>query len=1088
MARRRSFLAAIPAGVLAAMILYSSASLRAQIGTASLSGRVTDPSGAAVPNATVTLSAVDRTFTRSTVTDGAGEYVLPALQPGQYRVKLTASGFATYATEPFSLSSGEGRALNLTLHLATQQSRVTVQASAPLLQTTSASIGSTVSSTQFADLPILGRSFLNLISLEPGTVPIAPTGSTTNHNPTGQSVMPSVFGQRQKDNNFLMDGVENRDPNLLGVALYPPPDAIAEMKIDSGVGSAVYGHASGATIDIVTKSGTNQWHGDGWEYLRNNAFDARSFFTPTIGGFHWNQFGGDIGGPLMIPHLLSKRKAWYVFGYYEGVRIHNAANFETRVPTAAEMQGDFTGLAPIYDPYTTVPGPNNKFVRTQFPNNMIPQREMNATSVKLAHIIFPAPNLTGITGVNYINTAGNVNDGNQWDARVDHEFGQHDNFFTRYSAANNPSSGVSLPSLYGTQTDRLQNIEVSDTHIFSPSFILTGRYGFIGQYYFTGNQYPAGASAQTGLNAVFPEWEGYATLPQVSIQSYQGVSSNFALVGPIRQQTGMGDAHAIKGNHNIDFGVSLVHSFLNLDQYQSNVTFSSAQTGNNISRTGDGFASFLLGTPSSASRQIGGARGIMVSNAEGAYVQDNWHHRALTVNTGLRYDYNSPPVDRLGLGTFDFDTGVYRWSQTNPITGAAPNMSPGGIPPDHRDFAPRLGIAYSITPRLVVRASGGIFYDSFGSNYVQASQSERGNWPFNFPQNLSGLNATTVTTVWPNPFPGNPAGSKTPTICSQCLNVDKSSSRTPYVGEWTFSLQYQFNPNLMAEADYFGSKGTKLTSQIIDNTAVEPGPIPFSSRQIYPQYAPYILNGYNEYGSWYDGAAFRLQQRFSHGLTYLISYTYSKNIDYVDNLSNSVAGATSNPTRFNARLNRGLAGFDIRNVLVASGIWQIPGRTNNRVLDAVISGWRFGNILTLHSGLPFSVIVFGDYANIGSVGGRYPEYASLVGNPNSIGIRTPQAWFNTAAFAVPPNGVYGTAGRDIVHTDGLIDDDVALSKEWKVRERTSIELRGEFFNIFNNVNFGYPDPFVDDGAPQFGSISSTLNPGRQIQLALKIHF
>ncbi|MGH9351886.1 MAG: carboxypeptidase regulatory-like domain-containing protein [Terriglobia bacterium] len=457
MLKPRSVLALILSGALAVTVaLYSPIPACAQVGTASLSGTITDPSGAAVPNVKVTLNGLDRTFTRSTVTSASGEYVLPALQPGRYSVRLTASGFATYETELFALSSGEGRALNLTLHLATQQSRVTVQASAPLLQTTSASIGSTVSSRQFTDLPILGRSFLNLISLEPGTVPIAPTGSTTNHNPTGQSVMPSVFGQRQKDNNSLLDGVENRDPNLLGVALYPPPGAIAEMKIDSGVGSAIYGHASGAVIDVVTKSGTNEWHGDGWEYLRNNALDARSFFTPQIGAFHWNQFGADVGGPLVIPHPLSKNKAWYIFGYYEGVRIHNAANFETLVPTTAEMQGDFTGFERIYDPYSTAPGPNKTFTRTQVPNNVIPASEMNATSVKLAHIIFPAPNLTGITGVKYINTAGDVTDGNQWDVRADHEFGQHDNFFARYSAANNPSYGVSVPSLKGSQADRLE--------------------------------------------------------------------------------------------------------------------------------------------------------------------------------------------------------------------------------------------------------------------------------------------------------------------------------------------------------------------------------------------------------------------------------------------------------------------------------------------------------------------------------------------------------------------------------------------------------------------------------------------------------
>lgn len=694
-----------------------------------------------------------------------------------------------------------------------------------------------------------------------------------------------------------------------------------------------------------------------------------------------------------------------------------------------------------------------------------------------------------IPGANYINTAGSVTDGNQWSVRVDHQFGPRDTFFVRYSTANNPSYGASLPTLRGNSTDRLRNAEISDTHVFSPRFFLTGRYGYGYVYYLTGNIYPSGASSAAGLSSVFPEWEGLQTLPQVSIQGYQGVSSNFVVTGPLRQQTGMGDAHAIKGEHTIEFGGAFVRTYEVLDQYQTNVSFVRSQTSNFVSNTGDGFASYLLGTPTSASRQFGGSRGHMVGNAEGFYGQDTWRHRKLTVNAGLRYDYTPTPVNRFGLGTFDFSTGVYRWDQTNPITGAAANMTPGGIPPDHRNLAPRLGIAYSVTPKLVVRSSGGIFFNSFSSNYVQVAQSERGNWPFSFPQNVTGLNPNFINAVWPNPFPSNPTGSPTPTTCTQCLNIEKNSSRTPYVGEWTLSVQYQLTSSVALEAAYFGSKGTKLTSQIIDNTAVAPGTTAFSNRQIYPQYAPYVLNGFNEWNSYYDGLALKLEKRFSHGLNYLVSYTYSKNIDYVDNLSNSPGSAyTSNPTRFNGALNKGLAGFDLRHVLVASGIWEIPGRTNNRFLDAAVAGWRLGDIVTFHSGLPMSVVVGQDYANIGTVGGRYPEYASLVGNPNAIANRTPQEWFNTAAFAVPATGTYGTAGRDIIHTDTLIDDDLSLSKSWKIRESSSIELRGEFFNLFNHANFGYPDDFVDDGPGYFGVVSSTLNSGRQIQLAIKLHF
>jgi hypothetical protein len=1066
--------------------------LYGQVGTASLTGTVTDASGAVVPHAAIKLRSANQTFTRSTTTGDDGQYVIPTLPPDSYQLTVTAPGFVEQQTQTFILSSGQAGSLNIALEVAGQASQVTIQETVPVLQTTSASLGAVITSKQMNELPLLGRSFLNAVSLVPGAVPVAPAGSTTNHSPVGQSVMPSIFGQRQKDNNFLMDGVENRDPNLLGVAIYPPPEAIAEMKVDSGVGSSAYGHASGATIDIVTKSGTNTWHGDAWEYLRNNVLEARSFFVPSVGAYRWNQFGGALGGPLTIPHLLSKEKGWYVFGYYEGVRIRQAANYTALVPTAANLAGDFSSSAAgIYDPYSTVPGANNTFVRQPFPGNRIPESRLNASALKLAQGIYPAPNLAAglIPGVNYINTAGNQTDGNQWNARVDHQFGQRDSFFARYTGADNPSSGVSFPNLAGKTSDRLTNFAVSDTHTISPNFIVTGRYGLIGVDYRTGNVAPKGISEETGLADVFPKFQNEDFIPAITIPGYTGINFSAAQIGPLHQHSWIGDAQKIFGKHTFEFGGSLVHTNMVLEDTTSTaVQFATTQTSNFTSATGNALASYILGTPDSARRQIGGSLGQMTSTGFGLYAQDTWRSKAWTINIGLRYDYNSPPVNKYGLGTFDYSFGNYYWDLPNPITGEQANIRRGGIPPDWNNFAPRLGIAYQLTPRTVIRSSFGLFYNSFSSNYIQASQSARGNWPFAFPQALSGLNSSTVNAVFPNPFPGTPQGSPTPLICAQCLNVENSSSRTPYVAEWTFSIQRQITNSIGIEASYFGSKGVKLTAQIIDNTALVAGPGPVTSRQLYPQFAPFILNGFNEYSSWYDGGALRVDKRFSHGLTFLFSYTYSKNLDYVDNLSNGgVSGQpTSNPTRFNSNLNKGPAGFDIRHTLVFSGLWAIPGRTNHRVLDAAIAGWSVANVFTFHSGLPFSAFLGSDNENIGSVGGRFPEYANLVGDPDMISSRTPSQWFNRAAFAVPPLYTVGNAGRNILRTDSLISDDLSLSKTWKLVERASFELRGEFFNVFNHANFGYPGGTV--GTAQFATVSSTLNPGRQVQLAAKIHF
>jgi hypothetical protein len=1018
--------------------------------------------------------------------------VIPSLQPATYELTVTGSGFAENKTQPFELSSGQSASVQITLQLASQASSVNVEAEAPILQITSASIGSVVSAQQMTELPFLGRSFLNAISVLPGAVPVQAAGSTTNHSPVNQSVMPSVFGQRQKDNNFLMDGVENRDPNLLGVALYPPPEAIAEMKVDSGVGSSAYGHASGATIDIVTRSGTNEWHGDGWEYLRNNVLDARSFFVPSIGPFRWNQFGAAGGGPLAIPRLLPKSKGWYVFGYYEGVRIRSAGNVTAYLPTPANLQGDLSNLTTqIYDPASTVAGPNGTLVRTPFPGNIIPSNRLNATAVKLAQTIFPTPNLAPgvIPGVNYINTGGSRTDGNQWNARVDHQFGKVDNFFVRYTGANNPSSGVSFPNLSGSTSDKLGNLVVSDTHIFSPSFLVTPRYGLITVDYRTGNRVPAGLSDETGLSAVFPKFQGTDFIPGISIPGYSGIGFSAAQIGPLRQHSGIVDAQKIAGSHTIQFGGSIVASHMILeDTTSTNVQFATTQTSNFNSSTGSALASFLLGVPDSARRQIGGSLGDLTSTAWGAYLQDTWRKGRLTVNIGLRYDYNSPPVNKYGLGTIDNATGKYVWDLPNPITGEPATIRRGGIAPDRNNFAPRLGLAWQLTPRTVVRSSFGLFYNSFGSNYIQASQCARGNWPFSFPQAVSGLNATTVTATLPNPFGSSPAGSATPLVCAQCLNVERSSSRTPYVTEWSFAIQRQLRSDLAVEVSYFGSKGTKLTAQILDNTAWAPGSTPVATRRLFPEYSPFVQNGFNEFNSWYHGGVVRMDKRFSHGFQALVSYTYSKNLDQVDNLSNGGIGGlpTSNPTRYNSGLNKGPAGFDIAHVFTGSFIWQIPGRTHNGFVDAVIAGWSISNIFTFQSGRPFSAYLNSDNENIGSVGGRFPQYPMLVGDPDAIDKRTPARWFNTAAFAIPPLYTRGNAGRNIMRTDSLINDDVSIAKRWMFGERRSFELRGEFFNVANHANFGYPGVFV--GTAQFGAISNTLNPGRQVQLGAKLHF
>lgn len=1092
MARLHQFRYVLPAIVNTVLILAGAAwPLSAQVGTASLGGLVTDATGALVPRATVTLESIAQKYSRATVTNAAGEYKIPALPPGDYKLVVGAAGFMPATRTGISLSSGQASTLDVQLAVAGSTEQITVSEAPPLLQTETATLGTTIPARHVTDLPILGRSFLNMILLTPGAAPVPPAGSTTNYSPVGQSLMPSVYGQRQKDNNFTMDGVENRDPNLLGVPIFPPPEAVAEMKVESGMSSGVYGHGSGATVNLVTKSGSNQWHGDGWEFLRNNVIDARSFFLPKLGAFRWNQFGGSVGGPLWIPGVFSKERGWYVFGYYEGVRIHQASNFTGSVPTPAELSGNFAGEAAIYNPFTTALGPNGNPVRQLFPGNQIPANLLNPASVAIATALYPAPNLPAglIPGVNFLNTSPVSQDGDQWNVRVDHQFGRKDGFFARYSEARNPSAGSGLPSTSSRTLARLTNAVASDTHTFSPNFLITARFGLSRVDNQTFVSLVPGLATKAGTLAAFPAFHGDESIPPLTIPGYTGLSQERAIIGPLYQNSWTADGQRIAGKHTLEFGGGVVHTSIDVDNRTAGVSFSSNQTSNFVSNTGLSFASFLLGAPESVSRNAGNTEGFLHGNAYSWYLQDTWRvARKLTLNLGLRWDYASPLINNYGLGTFVWETGQYVWDQKNPITGAAANIPPAGIPPDRNNFAPRFGIAYQLSSKTVVRASFGIFFNTFGSNYVQAQQSARGNWPFAFPQALTGLNTGVPNVLLPNPFPGPPTGSTVPLGCQQCLNIIENSSRTPYVEEWSFSIQRQISRSWIFESAYFGSHGLKLVGQIVDNTAVIPGPGPISARQARPIFPPYINNGYNVFPSWYDGVSLKLEKRLSHGLTFLVNYTFSKTLDVSDNLSNASLGGnpTSNATRFNIAANKGLAGFDIPQNFVASFVYAVPGKTGNRVLDGGVSGWNLSGIVTHYSGLPFMTFLSSDTANIGTVSGRYTQYPNLVGDPNAIASRTPQQWFNTAAFAVPAQYTFGNAGRNILRTDSLNNVDFSVFKRWPFLETRHVEVRGEFFNLLNHPSFGYPGVML--GTAQFGKISNTRNGGRQIQVALKIHF
>lgn len=1081
----------------------------AQIGTATLTGTITDPTSAAIPNARIVLEGIETKSHRETISNAAGLYVIPAIEPGVYQLIVTASGFSAKSLTNIPLRSGQATTLDVALAVGGQSQTVEVTATAPLLQTGSASLGAEVNPVQLTQAPLLGRNFTSLVAILPGAGSV-PDNHGDNSSVGKVALNPSMYGQRQRDNDYTLDGVVNNEPLFSTIGIYPPPEAISELKVESGSDSGAVGWASGANINIVTKSGTNNYHGSAWEYYRDSSTNAKTYFTSQVGLFKWHQFGATFGGPLALPRVLPKSKSWYIFGYYEGIRLHSASNAISLVPTAAERAGDFSADPTIYNPYTTTTGPGGIKVRQPFPNNQIPMGStglcapqptcVNASVLTILKQIYPAPNLSAgaVPGANYIDTAPTIQDGDQWSARIDHQFGNKDDFYARYSDSLDTSSTQTLPTLPNNSRTRYMNVVVSETHAASATFLFTTRFGMqrVNQQVLTGGPGGGIGSQDTlkdsGLLDAFGQFQGggtnYDLTPSISIPGFASIATNDAINGPEYYMQWTEDVQKIVGSNQFAFGGRIMKSqFFTNSSASSDIGFTSVQTGNFAANTGFSLASFLLGLPNSADRVGGDTSAYMHGNTYSLYLQDMLHlTRKLTLNLGIRWDYASPLINDSGSGTFVWETGQYLYNKKNPITGQPANAPRGMFPPDYTNVAPRLGVAYALDPKTVIRSSYGIFFDTFGVNYAQSQQGNRGNWPFAFPQTVSAANLGLPTTFLPNPFPGPLTGSTTPLGCAQCLEVAKSATRTPYVQEWTFSIQRQLTPSVMLQVAYFGSHGIHLSSQIIDNTAVTPGTTPYQTRQKWPQFPPYTSNGFNENVSFYDGLSLELNKQYSHNFSLLAAYTYSKAIDTMDSIQNAInaTGASKfRPTRFDIPSFRGAAGFDIRQKATTGYVLTLPSFSTHRLVNAVLGDWGHSGIITVDSGLPYYVALTTDNENIGTSSGQFPN---VVADP-ALSQRTITKWFNTSAFALPAYGTAGNLGKHAYYSQHLFNWDSSISKSWHAfREPQFIQFRADFFNTSNSHAFSAPGSQF--GTSQFGKISAARQPGRQLQFGLKLNF
>ena len=1086
--------------------------------TGSIRGSVLDPSGASVTAAAVTAKQIETGLIRSGLTDRQGAYVLVELPIGHYRVEVRAQGFEKYLQQGISLDVNETATVNIHLKVGSETQQVNVNANAELIQSTASSLGQTVMEREILDLPLDGRDFAQLGVLQPGVVPLT-AGLLQAGGGLRDNQGYAVDGQRPESNNFLIDGADNVNEVDGGFVIKPPIDAIAEFRIMTHNADAEFGRNTGSTTNIITRSGTNSFHGAAWEFLRNDAFAASDYFTQTVQPLKQNQFGGTFGGPIV------KDKTFF-FGYYEGFRNRQGETDSATVPSLPERQGNFAQLCTsgFSGGFCNDPNPADgqqlySFATGQpvpVPNNQLPS--INPISSNILPF-FPLPN----SGPNtFITTQSlSVND-DQFGLRLDQYLSTTDTLNFRYMYSGGPTTdplspaGANVPGFPVGEDNRSQNFVAQLTHVFSPAIIGVARVSYLRNKFLFGEHINHESPDALGFQYQ-PSLDAAIGPPFIQVGGYASVGD--PITGPRNTYQNTfdysGSLSWVRGKHELKFGGGYRHDNINALQ-------GIATNGFFVFSTfpySDGFASFLAGQPVFFLQGVGNfSRGIR-GQASDAYAQDTYKVTSrLTLNYGLRYELPSPDTEihnRQNLFVPGAQSKVMPSAPAGLLYPGDPGVPAGLIPTDKKAFAPRVGLAWDPMgdAKWVVSAAYGIFYEPYYTGNGGPLQS-----PISAPPFLQTPQVNIPDFANPyagqNLFTGQFAEPMTILTLAPKLPL-------PYAQDWNLNIQRAFGNDWLAQVGYVGTNGTKLPRFVEGNpTVFVPGvdasgnPISnennVNQRRLYsgctlaqPNGCVFASAGLIEgiANSSYNALEASLRKRFGHGLSFLAAYTLSKSIDDVSSFN--ITGSASQPVAgendlaqnpFDIAAERGRSMFDARHRLVLSYQWSVPlWRQPNTWYEHVLGDWQLNGITTFMSGTPFTVFDSSD----NSLQGGAPEITgfsanrpNLVGNPNS-GPRTPQEWFNVSAFqqlAPDPLGrfqVFGDEGRNVVQGPGYVNWDFSAFKNIRVAESKEFQFRAEFFNLFNHANFRLPDS--DISSPTFGQIHTDLGP-RVIQLALKFLF
>jgi Carboxypeptidase regulatory-like domain len=1024
----------------------------AQVGTATVLGNVMDGSGSPISGASVVIENSATGIRRDFVTGDTGSFEFPYLSPGIYQVTATTPSFETKVVRNFSVEVEQRARLDITLTPGQVKQEVQVSATASLVNTDSATVGQVINNQQVEAMPLNGRDWISLAFLAPGV--IKGTGTNADFFDQGGSV--SVNGGRVQNNNYTIDGTDNNDLLFGGFAMNLSVEAIQEFKIQNDLYTAEYGRSGGGQVNLVTKSGSNQFHGDAFEFLRNSYFDARNFFALTQPSLRRNQFGGTLGGPI-------KKDRVFFFLDYEGERLAQGVTQTTTTPTAALRQGMF-GPTEVIDPNTNTP----------FPNNTIPTSRINPIASQILSKYYPQQNIADAAINNYTSTFNSTENDNQFTARVDWKLTGKDTIYGRVSHAIVDRFAPSVFNQFGNGTDiHPTSATVDNIYIFSPRQINEFRVGVnrpIGGAYFN-EVFGTDLITPLGIQGITPVVDPqYVGFPDLAIAGYATVGvSYFAPVLDFPTFYDLLDDHTyIKGRHSVKAGIEIKDSHQwneTGDGINGELSFSPTFTGNAL---GD----FLLGLPTVTEIGVGNTREYLQAIGQYYYLMDDWRITdRLTLNLGVRYEYNPPWVEKQNRLA---DVSQAANGTLTPLVAGVNGVSRSIVRPDRHDVAPRFGFAYqpSRINDFVIRGGYGIFYNQVITNVPFLL---RENPPFYATRLLTSVVGGQLMSLQ-NPFPPGVGA------VSGFSNYVDPNIRDAYIGQWSLNIEKQFPWDVGVEIGYIGSKGTKMPMAIAENQAFL-GPGPIQSRRPDPDYTQ-LVGQVSSGGSSYNAFQAKLEKRMSQGIDMLLGYTFGKSLD-----TESSTQSNNPQNSYNLAAEWGPSDYNRQQSFTASYVWNLPFGEGQHWLQSpglvsrIVSGWSTTGIVTAQTGFPLTVGLSGNISSSG-VGADRPNRIGYGGVSSSQ--RTIQHWLDPTAFSLPPAYTFGNSGRNILTGPGYVNWDLGIMKMVPLfRGRQTLQLRFEAFNSLNHPQFS--NPASDWNLATFGTITSADDP-RILQFATKYIF